>query len=498
MIGMRKNIDEMIIYGSGQRGRGLYILLNNNHIRVKYVIDTNAGKWNTPFYDTVISSPDMLLKDDKTLICIAIAKEEDVISVRTRLNREYGVSAEREIGYFDLVWGLYQHDSDIQTALKKETVPGNPQYIFECDYGLGLGGIEAWTKSICTELLLDGRKDLHIISDQGAYDIPDILADKVVKLPIDHDEMFAPETMVKIIEYLLQQLPCVVVTGQFYMTLLASCLVKQHYPNQMHIISVIHFGKEELYRQYASVKPYIDLFIGVSRDITEGLLQYGVEKYKVDHMTCPVECEEILKRDYTIDEEKPIRLGFAGRVNKKQKRMDLVPAFIDLLEALQVNYYFEIAGKGDYGEELEKFIAERGLENKVRLLGSIDRNVIGVFWKDKDVCLSFSDYEGRSISVMEAMANGAVPVVTATSGVKDDITDDENGYIVGLQDIDAMAEKVRCLALHRESIRIMGEKAYAAIYPKCQMQDHIKYWEKLLDEKAEDFYEEQRTSITGI
>ena len=223
------NLREMIIYGSGQRGSGLYILLHNNRIKVKYVIDTNAGKWNTPFYDTVISSPDVLLGDDKTLICIAIAREEDAISVRTRLNREYGVDAEREIGYFDLVWDLYQRDMDIQTALKKETALGSPQYIFECDYGLGLGGIEAWTKSICTELLLDGRKNLHIISDRGEYDIPDILEDKVVNLPINHNEMFATETMVRIIEHLLQQLPCVVVTGQFYMTLLAACLVKPYY-----------------------------------------------------------------------------------------------------------------------------------------------------------------------------------------------------------------------------------------------------------------------------
>ena len=51
------------------------------------------------------------------------------------------------------------------------------------------------------------------------------------------------------------------------------------------------------------------------------------------------------------------------------------------------------------------------------LIGSVARDAIGAFWKDKDVCLSFSDYEGRSISIMEAMANGAVPVVTATSGV---------------------------------------------------------------------------------
>ncbi len=495
---MKQNIDEIIIYGSGQRGSGLYILLNNNHIRVKYVIDTNVQKWNTPFYDTVISSPDVLLGDDKTLICIAIAREEDAISVRTRLNREYGVDAEREIGYFDLVWDLYQRDMDIQTALKKETALGSPQYIFECDYGLGLGGIEAWTKSICTELLLDGRKNLHIISDRGEYDIPDILEDKVVNLPINHNEMFATETMVRIIEHLLQQLPCVVVTGQFYMTLLAACLVKQHYPKQIHIISVIHFGKDELYRQYASVKSYIDLYIGVSRDITEGLLQYGVEKNKVDHMTCPVECDRILERDYTLDREKPIRLGYAGRMNKKQKRMDLIPAFVSFLENLQVNYFFEIAGKGDYCGKLEEFIEERGLGDKIRLIGSVARDAIGDFWKDKDVCLSFSDYEGRSISIMEAMANGAVPVVTATSGVRDDITDDENGYIVGLQDIETMAEKVCYLEVHRERISTMGKKAHDCIYPKCRMKEHLKYWERLLDEKVGEINEKKGTSITGI
>lgn len=481
-----KTVTEIIIYGSGQRGRGLYTLLKDCDIRVTYVIDTNEKKWNSPFYDIRISKPDVLQRDDKTPICIAIAKEEDARQVRKRLYEEYAVAEEREIRYFDLLWELYQINENIQNTLKGEISSGQPQILFECDYGLGLGGIEAWTKSICGELIAVGRDNIQIISDRGNYDIPPILKDKVVMLPINHDEMFGAETITAIIRFLMRQLPCVVVTGQFYVTLLAACLVKQCHPNQIRIISTIHFGQESLYLQYASVNDCIEQYIGVSREITEGLKKYGVAEHKIDHMTCPVKCEEVLTRSYTTDPVRPIRIGFAGRVNAKQKRMDLIPALIRELDAYKVNYCLEIAGEGDYAERLKDFIANNGLAGRIRLLGRLEREQISSFWKNKDICLSLSDYEGRSISMMEAMANGAVPVVTATSGVREEITDGENGYIVAIQDIRKLVERIAFLECHRDRLKVMGRKAHDGICPKCQMRDHLCYWEGILDYNIEN------------
>lgn len=480
-----KRLKEIIIYGSGQRGRGLYTLLRDCDINIKYVIDTNDKKWNSSFYDIQISKPDILLEDSETPICIAIAKEEDAAQVRARLHMQYAVTEDREIRYFDLLGDLYRLNENIQNALQEKVSLGQPQIIFECDYGLGLGGIEAWTKSICSELILDGRDNIHIISDTGNYDIPSILNDEVVMLPINHDEMFGAETITAIIRFLLQQLPCVVVTGQFYVTLLAACLVKQHYPDQIRIVSTIHFGQEALYRQYASVNAYVDRFIGVSREITEGLERYGVETCKIDHMTCPVKCEEVLERNYAANPTQPIKLGFAGRVNAKQKRMDLIPAFVEELDRRKVNYCLEIAGEGDYYEKLRTYIAGNGLKDRIRLLGRLEREEISAFWKKQDICLSLSDYEGRSISIMEAMANGAVPVVTATSGVREDITDGENGYIVQIQDIRKLAERVAELEQHRDILMTMGEKAHDSICPKCRMRDHLRFWKEILDKNIE-------------
>ncbi len=483
-----KTIREIIIYGSGQRGRGLYTLLKDCGINIKHVIDTSEKKWGSPFYDTQISKPDVLLQDGNTPICIAIAKEEDAMQVRKRLWEEYAVAKEREIRYFDLIRDLYQINEKIQCALREEISLGQPEIIFECDYGLGLGGIEAWTKSICGELAAAGRGNIQIISDTGDYDIPPILKDKVVMLPINHDEMFGAETIISIVRFLMGQLPCVVVTGQFYVTLLAACLIKQHYPYQIRIISTIHFGQEDLYRQYASVNSCIERFIGVSREITEGLERYGVAGQKIGHMTCPVECEEVLRRSYTTDEAYPVRIGFAGRVNAKQKRMDLVPALVRELNIRKVNYCLEIAGEGNYSEKLETFIKNNRLGDRIRLLGRVNREEISGFWKRQDICLSLSDYEGRSISMMEAMANGAVPVVTETSGVREEIKDGENGYIAAIQDVGKLAERIAFLESHRERLEIMGKKAHDEICPKCQMRDHLRYWEVILDSKTENMF----------
>lgn len=475
-----KRLKEIIIYGSGQRSRGLYTLLKDCGINVSYVIDTNEKKWDSSFYDIKISEPDILIEEKETPICIAIAKETDAMQVRERLWMEYAVSKERELNYFDLLRSLYQINEKIQSALHEEILLGQPKIFFECDYGLGLGGIEAWTKSICNELISDGWDNIYIISDEGHYDIPATLSDKVVMLPINHDEMFGSGTITSVIRFLISQLPCVVVTGQFYVTLLAACLVKQKYPDQIRIVSTIHFGQEELYRQYASVNAYIKRFIGVSREITDGLERHGVEKCKIDHMTCPVQCEKVLVRSYTTDSEQPIKLGFAGRVNVKQKRMDLIPILVEELDRHKVNYSLEIAGEGDYCERLRVYIENNGLEDKVRLLGRLERNEISDFWKRQDICLSMSDYEGRSISIMEAMANGVVPVVTATSGVREDITDGENGYIVEVQNIHKLAERIALLERHRSRLIMMGKRAHDSIYPKCQMQDHLRFWEDIL------------------
>ena len=150
------------------------------------------------------------------------------------------------------------------------------------------------------------------------------------------------------------------------------------------------------------------------------------------------------------------------------------------LSAMEINFKAEIAGDGPMREEMYKCIKNNGLQRKVKFLGKIDRNEIAGFWRRQDICVNIADYEGRSISIIEAMGNGAVPVVTMVSGTREDIEDGVNGFLVPLGDYKTMAKRIEYLANKRQLLPEMGKKSHEIIYPKSLMSEHIKLWKKIL------------------
>ena len=101
--------------------------------------------------------------------------------------------------------------------------------------------------------------------------------------------------------------------------------------------------------------------------------------------------------------DRPLVLGYAGRVERAQKRLDLMPEFIRQLEANGVAHRFEVVGDGGYLPALRKQLAGRAHfhgwlpdEDYRRTLGT---------W---DAVIYFSEHEGGPIVVLEAMARGAL------------------------------------------------------------------------------------------
>ena len=200
-------------------------------------------------------------------------------------------------------------------------------------------------------------------------------------------------------------------------------------------------------------------------------------------MTCPFHCEETLNRTYTMDSSQPIRIGYAGRMDgleHSQKRMDLMMKLIKELVHRRINFQFELAGDGLAKKELEYFIKENQLENRVKLVGRLDRRQISAFWKLQDIFVNVADYEGRSISMLEAMANGVVPIVTETSGVREEIDNGLNGYYVSLGDYRAIADKVEGLCVNRGLLLKMGSLAHDKVYPESLIEKHVQFWKGLL------------------
>ena len=174
------------------------------------------------------------------------------------------------------------------------------------------------------------------------------------------------------------------------------------------------------------------------------------------------------------------RSGYAGRITIYQKRLDLLLEIAKKLNGIGVDFILEIVGAGDYWNVLNEQIKRENLTEKIKLLKGIEREQIPDFWIKQDVVISCSDYEGRSISIAEAMAAGAVPVITDTSGAEDYVKNGYNGYIVPVGSVDDVVEKIYYLYYKREILKVMGERSHRVILRQNAESDLAALWDRIL------------------
>lgn len=478
---------KVILYGSGERCRILCGILNQlaSDIEIAAVVDSNPDKWGHQVEGYLIESPGRIKKIQDVSLCITVADKIAAGEIRKGLqkNDRYKDILENEIHYDRLIFEAYR-----QSRLVKQLVTGKRLrssegkcVLFDCYNGLGLGGVETWTMDLCSALIKSGNKEVYIISDYGNYEVPLLINDHIIYSNINHRERFSVDSLRNLMEEIIEKLPCRLITSDVNEVMLAGYLVKIYYPDKIQIISVIHNSSERNYEEYMRFRECPDLYLGVSRDIRIDMIRRGIAEDKIRSMSCPFQCDPLLKRTYSESGDMPIRIGYAGRLEYGQKRMDLLLKLIERLAKEGIRFEMEIAGDGSAQKEMEEFVSCNNLGRKVRILGRLERSLIPVFWKRQDICVNLADFEGRSISIIEAMGNGAVPVVTATSGVREDIVDAGNGYIVPVGDYRAAADRIRLLERKRMLLPKMGKLAHDAVFPKSGMEAHVEFWKGILE-----------------
>lgn len=475
-------IQKIVLYGSGKRCKVLCKILLQSNIEIVRIVDTDSNKWGDKIEGFEVENPDIIERLLSENLCITVADVDAIKQIRDKIQSKYKYDLNKEIHYHQLILEAYKHCLALKKHIMGRAInTGRKQSIlFDCYNGLILGGVEAWTMELCKELINDGRKHIYIISDEGNYHVPLILGNHIVYADINHEEQFSIKSILNLVDAIIQKVPCKVITCTTNEVMLAAYLVKYYYPEEIEIISVIHNSNEKVYEEYRDFRECSDLYIGVSKDIRNHMIEQGVRSDMIYSMTCPFECEPMLVRSYSEEKSQSIRIGFAGRMEYHQKRMDLLLKLIGTLIEKKINFRMEFAGDGIARKEMEMVVQSNQWEDKIRFLGRLDRSMLSDFWKRQDICVNLADFEGRSISIIEAMGNGAVPIVTETSGVREDITDSVNGFIVPVGDYQTAAERIEYLSRCREQLRKMGEVAHDAVYPKSLMKPHFDFWKKIL------------------
>ena len=117
----------------------------------------------------------------------------------------------------------------------------------------------------------------------------------------------------------------------------------------------------------------------------------------------------------------------------------LIKAFAKKFKDKEAMLY--IGGDGSQRAWLEALAQENGVKKQIIFLGALSRDDVAKWMNKCDCFVLPSRYETFGVVYIEALASGR-PVIGALNGGAEDIINNLNGYLVPIDDIDKLSEKM--------------------------------------------------------
>lgn len=120
-----------------------------------------------------------------------------------------------------------------------------------------------------------------------------------------------------------------------------------------------------------------------------------------------------------------------------------------------------LAGNGSLRPEIERFITDSGITDRVALIGHIANDDLAPYLRDADIYVSASRSDGTSISLLEAMGVGLAALVSNIPGNRSWIREGETGLLFPVDDAETLAEKIALLASQPQTRALLSSRARA-------------------------------------
>ena len=259
----------------------------------------------------------------------------------------------------------------------------------------------------------------------------------------------------------------------------------------IRVVAWQHSDIEYNVRLFQHYEHFITRFVAVSNHIGEKLrlripsrvgdvvqLPYGVE--------VPPEPPARLARN---DSHQPVRLIYTGRMEQKEKRVRVLILLSDELYARGVAHSLTMLGDGPASDEIDAMIASRN--GRIRRLPPVAPDRVASLLDQHDIFVLSSRYEGLSVSMLEAMARGCVPVVTRVdSGATQVIEEGVNGVITQAGSNESERVVVQSLADAVEQaiavgLEKMSQRAWQTASERFSIERHASSVREMLSSVAE-------------
>ena len=113
----------------------------------------------------------------------------------------------------------------------------------------------------------------------------------------------------------------------------------------------------------------------------------------------------------------------------------------EFLDAHQIRLLF--AGKGEMENEIRERVERYRLGKYIRFDGLVSREMIPEYYHAADVYIISSDYEGTSVSLLEAMFNRLPIIASDAPGINGMLAHEYNALLYETADTEQLAETIK-------------------------------------------------------
>lgn len=185
-----------------------------------------------------------------------------------------------------------------------------------------------------------------------------------------------------------------------------------------------------------------------------------------------------IREDLNLPEDSRI-ISLVSRLSPEKFPMDAIRAFQRIAKDYP-SAYLLVAGDGPQYGEIENYLVEHGLSNRIFLLGAKDQEFLKNLFYSSDISLELL---GGS-SLVEACL-GMSPVIAYNFDWHSELIKHKNtGFLTDLNDTGQLADAMRYLLDNRDEARILGENArkFALLQhgPDNIKKERMRLWTKLI------------------
>lgn len=236
----------------------------------------------------------------------------------------------------------------------------------------------------------------------------------------------------------------------------------------------------------------------VSSGIKEKLIRAGIDLNKIRVIPTPVDLDgfnhyniKAVENFRKIHEDCPIILNVARRDKSKDFKTFWESTINNVYKKYPRIVLWQV-GAGFNKKQIEQILGQKIPNNlKISFTGEaafkgtpkVEKNSLINIYHASDIYVSSSCHESFGKVLVEAMACGLPVVATATTGSREIVRDNENGFLVPIGDVSALAEKILFLLNNPEKAKQMGEKGRVMVKERFNQEkiinQIINFWQEL-------------------